>query len=156
MASFAAFATPGGGGTRDSAFIMTPKTIFRSVLPLIVAFALVPATMPAGEPSTPAVPPKTGKELLVIKDSQDAQTFNAEGQDVMVNGSRNKVTIKGTCHALTISGDANAVSVESVSSISITGEGNEVGWTKASDGERPQVTDLGKGNKVSRSGAKTE
>ena len=29
-----------------------------------------------------------GKEVLVIKDSKDAQTFNAEDQDVTVNGSR--------------------------------------------------------------------
>ncbi len=135
---------------------MTTKITRHAFLLLAAVLALVPATVSAGEPTVPAVPPKSGKELLVVENSKEAQTFNAEGQDVTVNGSHNKVTIKGTCHALTLSGDDNAVSVESVSSISITGEGNEVGWTKASDGERPQVTDLGKGNKVSRSGAKSE
>lgn len=127
---------------------MTPGTFRRHLLLFATALALVPATLPAGEPSTPAVPPKSGKEVLVIKDSKEAQTFNAEGQDVTVNGSRNTVTIKGTCHALTISGDANVVTVASVSSISVTGERNEVSWGKAPDGERPQVTDLGKANKI--------
>ncbi len=115
-----------------------------------------PALLTAGEPSTPAVAPNRGKEVLVIKDSKDAQTFNAEGQDVTVNGSHNRVTVKGTCHALTISGDANAVTLESVSSISVTGEGNEVVWSKASDGEKPQVTDLGKANKITHANAKAE
>ena len=135
---------------------MTNRTSRPFLLLIAAALALAPWRLPAGEPSVPAAPPKSGKEVLVIKDSKDAQTFNAEGQDVTVNGSHNKVTIKGTCHALTISGDANAVSVESVSSISITGEGNEIGWTTAADGERPQVTDLGKGNKVTRAGARGE
>ena len=135
---------------------MIAKTARRFFLPLAAFLALAPVSVPAGEPSTPATAPSRGKEVLVIKDSKDAQTFNAEGQDVTVNGSHNNVTITGTCHALTISGDANAVSLESVSSISITGEGNEVKWAKASDGERPQVTDLGKSNKVTHPSGKSE
>ena len=135
---------------------MTLPILPRCFPTIAAALLLYCAGARAGEPSTPAVPPKTGKELLVVKDSQDAQTFNAEGQDVMVNGSRNKLTIKGTCHALTISGDANAVTVESVSSITITGENNEIVWSKALDGERPQITDLGKGSKISHAGTKTE
>ena len=125
-------------------------------LPLAAVLVLLPASAPAGEPSTPAVAPERGKEVLVIKDSKDAQTFNAEGQDVTVNGSHNHVTIKGSCHALTVSGDANAVSLEGVSSISVTGEGNEISWSKAVDGERPQITDLGKSNRVTPAGGKAE
>ena len=135
---------------------MTARIIPRFLLPLAAVLVLVPMDASAGEPSTPAVAPTRGKEVLVIKDSKDAQTFNADAQDVTVNGSHNHVTIKGTCHALTISGDANAVSLESVSSISLTGEGNEVTWAKALDGERPQVTDLGKSNKITHSAAKEE
>ena len=121
-------------------------------LPLAAAALLLPATLPAGEPLKPAVGPKEGKEVLVIQNSKEAQTFNAEGQDVTVNGSHNKITITGTCHALTISGDANAVTVDSASSISITGEDNEIRWSKASDGERPQLTDLGKTNRITHPG----
>ena len=128
---------------------MKLKTFF---LPLAAATAFLPVTLFAGDPVEPAVPPARGKPVLVIHDSKDAQTFNAEGQDVTVNGSHNKVTVSGTCHALTVSGDANAVTLEKVSSISITGEGNEVRWAKASDGERPQITDQGKSNRVTHAG----
>ena len=110
----------------------------------------------SGEPSTPAVGPTRGKEVLVIHESKDAQTFNAEGQDVTVNGNHNKVTIKGSCHALTVSGSDNAVTVAAVASIAISGTGNMVGWSKAVDGEKPQITDLGKDNQISHSDAKAE
>ncbi len=123
----------------------------RKLLPLAAVVALLPATLCA-DPTEPAVPPNRGKEVLVIHESKEAQTFNANGQDVTINGSNNKVTITGTCHALTISGDRNAVTLESVSSISVTGEDNEVRWSKASDGERPQVTDLGKNNHITHPG----
>ena len=128
---------------------MKPRTPF---LPLAAAVVLLPAALLAGDPVEPAVPPARGKPVLVIHDSKDAQTFNAEGQDVTVQGSHNKITVTGTCHALTITGDANAVTLETVSSISITGEGNEVHWSKAMDGERPQVTDQGKSNRITHPG----
>ena len=47
---------------------------------------------------------------------------------------------------------ANAVTVEKVASISITGAGNEIQWSKALDGERPQVTDQGKTNRITHPG----
>lgn len=123
------------------------------LLPLAAAALLLPATLPAGDPTRPAVAPKDGgKEVLVIQDSKDAQTFNADGQDVTVNGSNNKITITGTCHALTISGNANAVTLENVSSISITGANNDIRWSKASNGERPQITDLGQTNRITHPG----
>ena len=105
-------------------------------------------TVLADEPIKPDEGPTRGKEVLVIKESKDAQTFNAEGQDVTINGNHNKVTITGTCHALTVSGDANAVNVTAVASIALSGTGNEVGWGKAVDGEKPQITDLGRSNQV--------
>ena len=120
----------------------------------LFALAAVPAF--AGDPVTPASGPNRGKEVLVIQESKDAQTFNAEDQDVTVNGNHNKVTIKGTCHALTVSGDMNGVTVESVATISVAGSGNEVTWTKTVDGTKPQLTDLGKNNKVTHAETKAD
>ena len=122
----------------------------------LLLFTLAAAPISAGEPSVPSTAPARGKEVLVVKDSKDAQTFNAEGQDVTVNGSHNKVTIKGECHALTVSGDANFVSVEAVATISVSGGGNKVTWEKTVDGTRPQTTDLGKDNQITHSEAKTD
>ncbi len=122
-------------------------------IPVLAAFlaAVTLASVRADDPIKPDQPPARGKEVLVIKESQDAQTFNAEGQDVTINGSGNKVTIKGTCHALTISGNNNLVHVASVVSIAVSGANNQVVWRAASGGETPQVTDLGKDNRVSQS-----
>ena len=130
----------------------------KHLAPAIAAVFLL-STVPAawaGEPSTPAVAPTRGKEVLVIQDSKDAQTFDAQDQDVTINGSRNKVTIKGTCHALTVSGDKNGVTVASVATINVYGEGNEILWGKTVDGTKPQITDPGKGNQVMHSEARTE
>ena len=143
---------------------MTPRPIPTSMktnhlAPAVAAlllFALAAAPAFAGEPSIPAVGPTRGKEVLVIHESEDAQTFNAEDQDVTVNGSHNKVTITGTCHALTVSGDMNFVSVASVATISVSGGDNKVEWSQAVDGTRPQITDLGKDNKISHLESKGE
>ena len=125
----------------------TPARFLAAVsISLLVALSAVAL---ADEPIKPDEGPARGKEVLVIKESKDAQTFNAESQDVTVNGNHNRVTITGNCHALTISGDANAVQVAAVASIALSGTGNEVTWGKAVDGEKPQITDLGKANQVS-------
>ena len=130
----------------------------KHLLPAAALFLFTLAAVPAfaGDPVAPASGPARGKGVLVIQESKDAQTFNAEDQDVTVNGNHNKVTIKGTCHALTVSGDMNGVSVESVATISVAGNGNEVAWTKTVDGAKPQFTDLGKDNKITHATAKAD
>ena len=131
--------------------------ISRSCLLAVVAALLaISVGVRADEPIKPDATPTRGKEVLVIKESKDAQVFNAEDQDVTVSGSHNRVTIRGTCHALSISGDDNAVEVAAVASIAISGTGNEVAYGKAVDGEKPQVTDLGKTNKVTHVAAKAD
>ena len=136
---------------------LLPRANFAKFLP-VITFCLLTAfcSVRADEPIKPDQGPARGKEVLVIKESKDAQTFNAEGQDVTVNGNNNKVTIKGSCHALTISGSSNAVTVAAVASIALSGTGNEVSWNKAVDGEKPQITDLGKDNQVSHGQAKVD
>lgn len=118
----------------------------------LAAAGLFPAR--AEDPIKPDVGPTRGKEVLIIKESRDAQTFNAEDQDVTVQGDGNKVTIRGTCHALSLTGDHNHVSVASVASIAFSGSSNQVSWSKASGGEKPQITDLGKNNEVAHAAAK--
>jgi hypothetical protein len=102
------------------------------------------------DPLVPAEGPAHGKEVLVVKDSAETKTIDAKGQDLTVTGNRDKLTITGQCHALTISGDFNFVSVEAVASISLAGNGNEVAYQKAVDGDKPQITDTGKHNVVAK------
>jgi hypothetical protein len=126
-----------------------------AVVTLVVLFAtaggivsLAPSTR--ADPLEPAEGPAHGKEVLVFKEDAATETIDAKGQDVTVTGNRNKLTITGECHALTVSGDMNFVSVEAVASISTPGGGNEVAYQKAVDGDKPQITDAGKGNVVAK------
>ena len=138
--------------------IYTPSFLIPRCCLLIVAAVSLAAgsNARADEPIKPDATPTRGKEVLVIKESKNAQVFNAEDQDVTINGNHNIVTIRGTCHALSISGDGNAVEVAAVASIAVSGTGNEVAWGKAVDGEKPQITDLGKTNKVTHVAAKAD
>ncbi len=125
------------------------RVAFLALFAAALNFVLLPAIRGA-DPAEPAEGPVHGKEVLVEKGDQETKTIDAKGQDVTVNGNRNKLTITGECHALTISGDLNFVSVESVSSISVAGGGNEVAYQKTVDGEKPQVTDTGKDNVIAK------
>jgi hypothetical protein len=115
-------------------------------LTIIAAGFLILAPAMLGDPIVPEQGPAHGKEVLVVKDNQETKTIDAQSQDLTVTGNRNKITVTGECHALTISGDFNFVSVAAVASISMSGNGNEVAYQKAVDGEKPQITSTGKDN----------
>lgn len=118
-------------------------------LPVLIA-ALVSFNVAfAADPAGTAEIPTATKDVLVIKESHATQTIDAAGRDVTVNGSHDRLTITGECHALTVSGGDNVVTVAAVSSISLVGGDNRVTWSKAVGGEKPQITDQGKGNTVS-------
>ena len=120
-----------------------------SLLLPVCCLAFSGAAFSADPAGTKEIPTET-KDVLLVKDSKEEQTIDAAGRDVTVNGNRNKLTITGECHALTVSGELNFVSVAAVSSISLVGGGNQVAWGKAVNGEKPQITDQGKGNTVSK------
>jgi hypothetical protein len=115
-------------------------------LPLAAAGFLLLAPRMRGDPVVPVQGPAHGKEVLIVKDNQETKTIDAQGQDLTVTGNRNKITVTGECHALTISGDFNFVNVAAVASISMSGNGNEVAYERAVDGEKPQITSTGKDN----------
>ena len=92
-----------------------------------------------------------GKATIALTDSNKTQTIEADGKDVAIEGSHNKITLSGACHALTINGSDNLVIAEAVATVSTPGNRNKVTWTKAVDGEKPQITDLGSDNSLSKS-----
>ena len=91
-----------------------------------------------------------GKATIALTDSDKTQTIEADGKDVAIEGSHNQITLSGACHALTINGSHNVVTAEALGSVSTPGNDNKVTWTKAVDGEKPQVTDVGKDNSLSK------
>ena len=113
----------------------------------------------AAAPSLRAEPPKlvesataatAGKATIALTDSNVTQTIEAEGKDVAIEGDGNKVTLSGACHALTINGNHNVVTAEALATVSTPGNHNKVTWTKAVDGEKPQITDVGKDNSLGK------
>ena len=89
-----------------------------------------------------------GKATIAITDSNKTQTIEADGKDVAIEGNHNKITLSGACHALTINGSDNLVTAEALATVSTPGNRNKVTWTKAIDGEKPQITDLGSDNRL--------
>lgn len=122
---------------------------FRFALVFLAVLAPFTGALAADPAGSTEIPTAT-KDVLVIKESHVTQTIDAAGRDVTVNGSHDRLTITGECHALTLSGDDNVVTVAAVASISVVGGGNQVNWSKAVGGEKPQITDQGKGNQVVR------
>lgn len=91
-----------------------------------------------------------GKATIALTDNNKTQTIEADGKDVAIEGDGNKITLSGACHALTINGNGNEVTAEALGTVSTPGNHNKVTWTKAVDGEKPQVTDVGKDNSLSK------
>lgn len=91
-----------------------------------------------------------GKATIAITDSNKTQTIEADGKDVAIEGDHNKITLSGACHALTINGNDNEVAAEALATVSTPGNHNKVTWTKAVDGEKPQITDVGKNNSLGK------
>lgn len=68
-----------------------------------------------------------------------AKTITANGEHVVIDGSRNTVKIKGEVGLLEVQGDDHKVYVQSVDQIEIKGKGNMVYWTKKYNGKEPRL-----------------
>jgi hypothetical protein len=87
-------------------------------------------------------------ESINISGSDLARTVTCHGEDVMVSGNHNRVRLRGECGEVTVSGSANDVQVESASAISVVGNDNTVTWEHALEGNKPQISKSGHGNKI--------
>lgn len=128
-------------------------------IPFVTLSFVVAGLVAASVSSLRADPPKivesptaatAGKATIAITDSNKTQTIEADGKDVAIEGNHNKITLSGACHALTVNGSDNLVTAEALGSVSTPGNRNKVTWTKAVDGEKPQITDVGSDNKLGK------
>jgi len=76
------------------------------------------------------------------------ETFECQGQSVEISGTSSQFVISGACPKLTIRGTGNTVKVERVGNVRIEGSNNQVVWSQALQGSRPQVSRVGAGNKI--------
>ena len=123
-----------------------------SLLPLAIVAVLTCPALRADPPKIVESPTAAtaGKATIAITDSDKTQTIEADGKDVAIEGNHNKIVLSGACHALTISGSDNQVTAEALATVTTPGNRNKVTWTKAVDGEKPQITDLGSENSLGK------
>jgi len=70
--------------------------------------------------------------------------------DVNINIDSGTVTVKGVCRQITINGDDNKVTADAATRFVINGLGNNIGYLKYPNGQRPWVTDNGNGNIIEK------
>lgn len=87
---------------------------------------------------------------LVVSSSGLEQTYECNGQDVVVNGANNALSFTGECDKVTVNGKGNVVHLEAAKRITANGTENTVTWKRGADKRDPKVGIFGKRNKVSR------
>lgn len=93
---------------------------------------------------------KQGVTLFANEDDQKKSLNCKEYNRVMINGSRNEVTIAGVCSQIMVNGHGNKVSATAAAEIVAYGTQNEVSYTKIANGKVPTVTDTAGSNTVSK------
>lgn len=86
-------------------------------------------------------------------DANDSSySYVCGGSDwVAIRGKGNSLTIRGECALLEVDGSGNKITVESVGSIRINGNNNDVRYAHAPDGKtRPVIKNKGAANTIRR------
>jgi hypothetical protein len=91
-----------------------------------------------------------GKQPKVVIDaSRDTITLTGKCARVSVNGGSIAITAESIAE-LSLNGAINTVSVDELGKLAMTGAENKVVWKTALGGKRPRVSDLGSGNSVTQ------
>ena len=114
--------------------------------------------MPAEIPVDPA-------EVIRVETDVPGETVSVHGSDlkksiacpkfnrVMINGSRNVVTVKGVCQRIMVNGDGNQIISDAALEFVLNGEKNTVNYFRFVNGTRPIVNDNGDGNVFEKTSA---
>ena len=84
--------------------------------------------------------------------NESSYSYVCGGSDwVEIRGKGNSITIRGECSLLEVDGSGNKITVQSVGSIRITGNNNDVRYAHAPDGKsRPAIKNKGAANTIRR------
>src|SRR6478735_5065102 len=122
---------------------------------------LRPTPTPSVSP-TPTPEPIDPADIVQVDTTQDGESlvFNqrqlnksvdcTKYNNVNVNISSAAVTIKGACRQIFINGDNNKITADATMTFVINGDGNNIGYLKFPNGQRPSVSDNGSGNVVEK------
>lgn len=119
----------------------TPHIAISSPSVVETASPSVQSASPAPHTSPTAAPKP---EQLEIEETGATKTIDCTGQDILVGGSENHLTLKGKVGKLIIQGSTNQITVDNVSVVEISGVENKVGYR----GQLPKVKNPGNENTV--------
>ena len=93
---------------------------------------------------------KQGATLFANEDDGKKSLNCKEYNRVMINGSRNEVTITGVCSQIMVNGHENKVAAVAAAEIITYGSSNEVSYSKFANGNRPVINDSAGSNIVEK------
>lgn len=99
-----------------------------------------------------AVGPALAEPTWKLDANESSYSYVCGGDDwVAINGKGNALTIRGQCAVVEINGSSNKISVESVGSIKISGNNNDIRYDRVPDGKtRPAIKNKGAANTIRR------
>jgi len=91
-----------------------------------------------------------GAQSVVLGDSGGQLIRDCSKTDVVVSGSNDRIVLIGGCRSLTILGDGNEIlaDMDAGTKISLSGDNNNLAWSKSTEGLDPSVVDGGRANRV--------
>lgn len=78
------------------------------------------------------------------------QVVECNSNAVQITGNHGSITLRGTCSEVILVGNDNLVRSETVGTISVTGNNNNITWISGLQGQPPQVTRSGKDNLIAQ------
>lgn len=90
-------------------------------------------------------------ETYKIDSNNIEKEISLQGENVLLSGSNNKITIKGIVGKISITGKDNDVYIETVNHITVSGNGNFVSWEKSTNANgKPVIVDKGGYNNIDK------
>lgn len=97
------------------------------------------------------VPPDFRGITLAVNDQVVSQSCGA-GQDVVIAGHNNEISLSGSCRSVRVDGYGNRIRVEELGAVSFVGRHNTVTFDHSRYGEYPSIsTESGSDNRAYRS-----
>jgi len=93
---------------------------------------------------------QSGEDLAVNPNQKNKTAACTKYNEVNINGDSHTVTITGVCRQITINGDNNKITADASMRFVVNGVGNDIGYLKFPNGERPSVKDNGDGNVIKK------
>lgn len=94
---------------------------------------------------------QTDPNVLGITGYDSKGAKPCDSTSVHVQGNNHQLHLTSRCAALVVAGYDNRITVDTVGSIEVQGNGNHVAWHEGRDGGRPRVSASGYDNIVEQS-----